>query len=151
MGTLANVRGDSAEFRRLNPHLFTPEGAQKAPKALISANPSPVSPQKGIRTAPEPKTSPERSMAAWLRRQQSEGQVLLWRFEGVCLQTGGSRYTPDFAVWRTNGTFVLIEVKGPYIRDDALVKFKLMSAGYPEAWARFELWQLKKDGWTQLV
>jgi hypothetical protein len=54
-------------------------------------------------------------------------------------------YLPDFYVPEQQ---LFIEVKGPYIWPDALIKFKAARA--MNAWAKFAMWQKKKGGWTEV-
>ena|GEM_PF-913143 len=53
--------------------------------------------------------------------------------ESIKLKIGAHRcwYTPDFAVIGNDGMLELHEVKGPYVRDDARVKFQAATQLYP--------------------
>lgn len=78
------------------------------------------------------------------------GEFEDFQFEGITLLLGeGTRYTPDFTIWEHDGTLRFIEVKGPYIREDSLVKFKCAIHRFPLA--SWELWQLNKGEWTPLL
>ena len=54
-------------------------------------------------------------------------------------------YTPDFFIPQL---LTFFEVKGPYVREDSLIKFK--AARVIHNWAVFQMWQ-KKDGiWERI-
>lgn len=60
------------------------------------------------------------------------------------------RFTPDFSVQRTDGTFEFHEVKGPFIRtgDDGMVKLRTAASQFPMF--RWVLAQEGKDkSWTE--
>jgi hypothetical protein len=48
-----------------------------------------------------------------------------------------------------DGTVEMHEVKGGYIRDDALVKFKVARELYPQF--RWRMWQYDKGEWRQVL
>jgi hypothetical protein len=54
-------------------------------------------------------------------------------------------YLPDFFCPELMAFF---EVKGPYLRDDAVAKFKAARALHP--WARFSMWQKRLGSWRQI-
>lgn len=67
-------------------------------------------------------------------------------FEKLTLRLGyRTSYTPDFFVERTDGTFEFHEIKGGFMRDDALAKFKIAASTFP---FRFFLCQKVKGNWT---
>lgn len=73
--------------------------------------------------------------------------VEVYWFDAVSLRLGPNlHYRPDFLVLRTSGLVTFAEVKGGFIREDALVKFKAASTRFPNF--RWEMWQkTKKEGW----
>ena len=69
----------------------------------------------------------------------------------VTLKLGDdTRYTPDFATLSKDGGFRFWEVKGGYVREDALVKLKTAAHEFP--WWPFVMAQ-KRDGgvWAEKV
>jgi hypothetical protein len=57
-------------------------------------------------------------------------------------------YTPDFKVLYPDGRQEFVEVKGGYIWEDGLLKFKIARSQFPEyAWS---LWQRRKTQWVRL-
>jgi len=76
----------------------------------------------------------EERYADHLRVLQAAGEIDAWWFEPVKLRLGPNwktGYTPDFMVLKNCGGVRIDEVKGGYIRDDALVKFKGCAEMYP--------------------
>ncbi len=101
-------------------------------------------------------TRPEREMAAQLEMMRRNNEIESWKFEGVTFKlTDGCRYTPDFFVIVPIGEPLLpqrirfIETKGPFIREDAMIKFRVAKEQNP--WAEWQLHQRTKNGWTQLI
>jgi hypothetical protein len=95
----------------------------------------------------------EREFSWMLEAQRRQSQILRWEYEGITLQWGGLRYTPDFVVFTADerGLYLplkFIETKGAYIRDDALVKFKAARAHYPEF--QFEMWRKAEGRWAKI-
>lgn len=74
--------------------------------------------------------------------------VLEWHFESINLRLGPNTfYRPDFVVNMKDGRSIVMEVKGGFIRDDAIAKFHAAALRYGLIWI-FELWQYtKRDGW----
>ena len=67
-----------------------------------------------------------------LEWQQREGTIRRWAFESLKFRLAKRTwYTPDFAVWLTDGRLRLVEVKG-FLRDDAAAKFKIAREMYAE-------------------
>lgn len=89
-------------------------------------------------------------MGLILTAMQNAGEIDNFQFEGIKLKIGEDRctYSPDFVYWKGVKTFIR-EVKGPFIREDSLIKFKCAKRQFPNF--TFDLWQLTKDGWTQLL
>ncbi len=89
----------------------------------------------------------EKEFAMRLEAQKRRGEILRWEFEPFTLRFAGVRYTPDFAVWRDSPTDLrIIEVKGAFIRERGLERFRHARTYYGE-FLRFQLWQKTKDGW----
>lgn len=143
---ISDLRG-SRSFLELNP------GLSGGKKTLIPAPASPATGSKGknrVRTAPRPKTRPEIDMASILEARLRSGEVKSYGFESLTLSIGdGTRYTPDFFTHLHTGEIQLIETKGPFIREDSLIKFKVAKKIYP--CFDFQLWQLTKSGWERLI
>jgi len=81
------------------------------------------------------KSKAEQRVANWLTIEQHAGRIREWRYEAITLSLAEAgercRYTPDFLVVLPDGRFRLVEVKGPYCRDDARVKFLAAQQQYP--------------------
>jgi len=114
------------------------------------------------------KTETEFSMI--LEAMKRRGEILRWRFQALTLKWGEGkaalRYTPDFYVVRSP-TFkpvdaldmieagdlgwspLFIEVKGGFIREDAMVKFKAARAEFAEF--AFEMHQKKAGAWRRVL
>lgn len=90
--------------------------------------------------------------AAFARRLDGEklaGDVVAYWFEAVTLRLADrSRYTPDFLVLRADRRLVMCEVKGPHVREDAVVKWKQAAELFPMF--LWQMWQRVK-GEFQLI
>ena len=72
-------------------------------------------------------------------------EILWFRYEGVTLKLADdTRYTPDFAVLRSDGTLEMHEVKGGFMRDDSWVKLKVAAEQFP---FQFILARKQKGEW----
>lgn len=96
-------------------------------------------------------------MWAWsLQEEKQKGRILWFDFEPVTFRLtskvpGSTRvsYTPDFLVELADGSMRIDEVKGPYIREDSLLKFKMAADRFPcFSW---RMVQLKDDGNFHLI
>jgi hypothetical protein len=68
-------------------------------------------------------------------------------FEGVTLRLAdGVRYTPDVFVEYADGVLGLDEIKGAFIRPDALTKLRIAVSQYPAF--RWRLCQWRKGAWS---
>ncbi len=93
---------------------------------------------------------------AWiLLNEQHEGKILTGLFEHVTFyltepQPGTKRvsYTPDFFCVLPDGTIRIDEIKGPFIREDSVLKFKLAADKYP--WFHWRMIQIDKKGVTTI-
>src|SRR5215471_14170468 len=98
-------------------------------------------------------TRPEREFAVILEAQKRRGEIERYRYEGVRLRWGGDMwYKPDFFVtYEDEGNcFKCIEVKGPWISERDLVRFKGCKAEWTEF--EFEMWQRSNEGrWAKLL
>jgi len=84
----------------------------------------------------------------WPRVQS--GELEFYRFESLKLILGERKtYTPDFhGRWAATGVIQIWEVKGPWIYEDAMVKFDTARRLFIEF--EFELWQRKKGEWRRI-
>lgn len=79
---------------------------------------------------PDFRSKTERRYSRHLDRSE---HVAWWAFEPASFRIGEKRhYRPDFMVVRTDGGVSMIEVKGGYIRDRALVKPSAAATIYPQ-------------------
>ena len=75
--------------------------------------------------------------------------VLYWQFEALTFKLGHNcRYTPDF-IAVTQDEIRVYEVKGPYIREDAMVKFKAAADKFPQF--RWIMAQKKRGQWAEAL
>lgn len=93
----------------------------------------------------------ETEFSEQIEARKQIGEVAWWAYEAVTLKLGHDcRYTPDFCIVNVQGWIEFVEVKGPFVRDDSMVKLRVAARTFP--WARFKLAQKssKKDGggWT---
>ncbi len=73
----------------------------------------------------------EAAYAQHLEGLKAAGEVAWYAFEGMTFKLADrTRYTPDFAVMRSDGLMELHEVKG-FWRDDARVKIKVAAEMFP--------------------
>lgn len=104
----------------------------------------------------------ETEFSHMLEAQKRRGEILEWRYEGISLAWGCDpatgkpmRYTPDFYVLDnftlSESTQItrIIEVKGPYIYPQDLIRFKGCRSDWPMF--RFELHQKTKKGWNKIL
>jgi hypothetical protein len=107
-------------------------------------------------------TRPEREYSLILAAKKRAGEILDYRYEGIRLKWGVDSdtgdamwYKPDFVVivseykTRREVAFTLIEVKGPWISERDLVRFKGCRAAWPQF--QFEMHQRDREGrWTRI-
>lgn len=90
-------------------------------------------------SGPKKLTKPEREFLAWLEIRNAAGLITWYAFEPFTVTlSSGCRYTPDFAFIDSGGGLQFAECKGPYVRDDSVVKLKWFADKYP-----FPLWLIK--------
>jgi hypothetical protein len=91
----------------------------------------------------------EGSFAWQLEAQVREGEITAYRYEALKFRMADHTfYTPDFMVIHNDGSLELIEVKGPHIREDAMIKFKVAREMFP--WFKWSLMQKEREGWIKL-
>jgi hypothetical protein len=91
----------------------------------------------------------EAAFSRLLELQKRAGEILSYRFEEQKFRLAQrTYYTPDFKIVYPDGTQEFIEVKGGFIRDDAMVKFKVCARHFPEYGWRMV--QRKKTQWITL-
>jgi hypothetical protein len=86
-------------------------------------------------------------------------EIKRYRFEKVkrslSIEGAACWYTPDFEVINKDNGIEYHEIKGAYITEDALIKFKTAMATYPEydwllwQWTAEDGWKLKIDSRKQ--
>lgn len=114
-----------------------------------------------IKVVKKPKMNKtERAYAAMLEMMKRNNEIIDYKFEGITVKLGnGVRYTADFMVIRTTqkvGEYFdqrsvaleLHETKGPYIRDDARIKFQCARTQFP--WFKWKMMQLKEGSWSEI-
>ncbi len=109
-------------------------------------------------------TKTEREYGLVLESLKRKGVIDDYEYEGLTLKWGGLRYTPDFVVTKTipiecescgkthtrlQSYVRLIEVKGGYIWEDSIVKFKAARARWPTF--QFECHQKKDGSWKRIL
>lgn len=86
--------------------------------------------------------APNKTETRWLQRLAADPSVLSATYEGVTLRLAdGVRYTPDVFVVYRDGSLGLDEVKGAYVRPDALVKLRIAVSQYPAFRWRLAMWR----------
>lgn len=158
----ANARASFSEeqaIRHQQRHGFPVEHIRKGSTPRTGAAPASFSPPDRPDTRPKrlrgsskrKRTKTELEFSLILSRDLHAGLIHSFQEQSLTLVIGdGCRYTPDFSVWLLDGTLKCIEVKGPYIREDALVKYKSAVRQYPKI--QFELHQRQKGGqWSKLL
>ncbi len=98
-------------------------------------------------------TKPEKAWAWICMEQKQKGMILAYYFEQVTLYlsdpapgTKRVSYTPDFVCILPDGSVRVDEIKGPFIREDSELKFKIAADRFPHFWWR--MIQYKKRGRT---
>lgn len=102
-------------------------------------------------------TKPEQAFAWWLKKEEMEGRVVSWFFERLTLtltrgRRPGSRamlYTPDFLVVLLGPSFRIVEIKGPYTREDSVLKFKMAADLFP--FFEWQMIQIGKEGKAKVL
>ena len=102
----------------------------------------------GVRSKPGQMNGTEAKYAELLHMRTLTGEVILWHFEAMKFKIAEQcLFIPDFAVWLSDGTMDIVDVKGGIISDDALVKIKAAADKFPQfTWA---IEQYKKKAWIR--
>ena len=91
----------------------------------------------------------EKVYADALELRLRAGEILRYDFEPEKLRLAkGTFYDPDFRVIMADGTMEFHEVKGGFIRDDAMVKIKVAAALHPYV---FRMIKITKKGWVEEI
>lgn len=98
-------------------------------------------------------TKPEKLWAWLCQEEKNKGEIQEFYFEQVTLYlsdpapgTKRVSYTPDFVVILPNGSVRVDEIKGPFIREDSELKFKIAADRFPHF--HWRMIQYKKRGKT---
>lgn len=85
-----------------------------------------------------------------LEIMKQNGEIRNWYYEPINIRLGeATYYRPDFLIIHNDGEAVFQEIKGGFIRDKSLVKYKAAADKYPEM--KFEMWQKQKGyGWEKI-
>ena len=102
-------------------------------------------------------TKAEKAYAWWLKKEELDGRIVAWYFERITLElTRGRRpgarrmtYTPDFLIVLLGGIFRVVEIKGPYIREDSVLKFKMAADLFPDF--EWQMIQILEDGTAKVL
>jgi hypothetical protein len=102
-------------------------------------------------------TKAEQAYAWWLKKEEMEGRLVAWYFERLTLtltrgRRPGSRamvYTPDFLVVLLGPCFRIVEIKGPYTREDSVLKFKMAADLFP--YFEWQMIQIGTEGKAKVV
>jgi hypothetical protein len=86
-----------------------------------------------------------------LEAMRRAGEIDYWGHEAITLTLAaatpgalkGCRYTPDFVTVKA-GILTLVEVKGPYRREDAVIKLKLASVTCRTYGWGLQLWTVER-------
>ena len=85
-----------------------------------------------------------------LRAKMQAEKIRGYGFECMKFEIGDKAwYTPDFMVWRNDKRLEAHEVKGGFIREAAMVRFKSAKKQYP--FIDFQMHQKKKGVWKQIL
>lgn len=88
----------------------------------------------------------EAMYAELLEASKAMGEIKHYSFEQWKLNVGiGSWYTPDFAVILKDDTLLFVEVKGGYITDKGMSKFKSACKQFP--FIKWKMVQYKGKQW----
>lgn len=74
----------------------------------------------------------ERRYADKLEALKRNGEIIDWYFEAVKFRLANNcYYTPDFMIIDNTNVICFEEIKGGYIMEDSLIKWKTVSEKYP--------------------
>ena len=107
-----------------------------------SRSPGPAAPAC---VEPEGMNKTESLYSRRLDQRKLAGEILAWRFEALTFRLAyRCNYTPDFLVV-TPVEIQVHEVKGGYVREDGLIKWKMAAQAHPEF--RFFLCKYVQGHW----
>lgn len=110
----------------------------------------PQSTAKPIPKGPQPNKTELRFRDLWHRITGHNPEEDLLHFQPITLRIGRRRYTPDWVHYEPSG-ILLIEVKGPYIYEDAKLKYDLFKTHFEKiSNFRFEMWQEEDRVWKKI-
>lgn len=96
-----------------------------------------------------PNKTEQRYIDYRLEPARRAGEIRWWLYERIKLRIGHRCwYTVDFVLQAADGVVECHEVKGGWIRDDALVKFRAAQEQYPML--RFVLAQWREGMWREI-
>jgi hypothetical protein len=74
----------------------------------------------------------EKTYAWILEAKKQKKEILDYKYEGFKLRLADDCwYVVDFMVYRLDGVMEVHECKGPYIREDAMIKLRCIAEQYP--------------------
>lgn len=87
----------------------------------------------GKRHVPGQMNKTEQAYAAMLDERKATGEVIRWEFESMTFKLAHDcRYTPDFAIWLSDGSMELVDCKGGGPMDDkSRVKARVAAEKFP--------------------
>lgn len=118
-------------------------------EAVEGSNPSGHTKRKPAHT-PGRMNKTEQKYSWILEGLKRTGIVRRWEFQGIRLKLAdGAWYRPDFLLWKCDDTMECIETKGGFIREAALVRYKVARGQYPIF--RFRMLQYKEKTWSEIL
>ncbi len=102
----------------------------------------------GKRHKPGEMNQTESAYAEILEARKLTGEVVRWEFESITFKIADNcRYTPDFAIWLSDGTMEFVDCKGAGPMDEkSRVKVKCAAEKFPMFVFAIEQKQTKKNG-----
>lgn len=137
---LIDISKLSRATRALNPHLTAGMPVEQRGTAVEQCRTKKTGSLS--KDGPEPNKTEARFKAYWERLHHP----CKLDFSPLTLRIGRRRYTPDWVFFEDQG-ILLIEVKGPWIEDDAKLKYDLFKTHYNGRFA-FQMWQETDRLWT---
>jgi len=102
------------------------------------------------KTNRQPSGKPNKTEQRFIRGldfMKAKGAIREWAFEPEKFRLADRTwYCPDIRITLPTGQNLFVEVKGGFIRDDAIVKLKVAAESHPYPF--FLAVYQKKDGWT---
>lgn len=110
------------------------------------SKPLPESPRPPSEAIDDGMNKTEARFARGLSHMKTSRTILDWEFEPVKFRLADRTYlTPDFRIVLPSWQTIFAEIKGGFIRDDAIVKAKVVAENHPYA---FFLAVYKDQRWT---